>query len=169
MEIEKKFFVKQMPQNIEKYSKKEIEQGYLLLEDPVLRVRKSNDNYLLTYKSIKGIPQDMMDIALSAQEVELPISKEAYYHLLNKVDYNIIKKTRYIIPLDNNLIAELDIFHDKLEGLIIVEVEFPDKNRAKDFISPDWFGQEVTFDNRFRNNYLVKVNNLINDFPELNL
>ena len=55
MEIERKFLVKRenLPENLEQYPSKVIEQGYLCTE-PVVRIRKSNDNYYLTYKS-KGL------------------------------------------------------------------------------------------------------------------
>ena len=157
MEIEKKFLVNEMPHNLREYPKVEIEQGYLSMTNPVLRVRKSNDDYLITYKSRQGISDIKERVALRSNEVELPISKEAYYHLLEKADYNIITKTRYLIPLDNNLTAELDIFHKKLEGLHFVEVEFPDEITAKNFGPPSWFGNDVTFDDRFKNSFLTMV------------
>lgn len=180
MEIEKKFLIKDIPDNLDKYPKKEIEQGYLSIKDPVLRVRRSNDDYILTYKSRLGTPQasqgknaskekktdvEASKVALISNEKELPISKATYYHLLDKADYNLINKTRYLIPLENNLTAELDVFYGKLQGLIFAEVEFLDHESAINFIAPPWFGADVTFDKRFRNNYLIKINNL----EELNL
>lgn len=54
MEIEKKYTVKGVPEPLSVYEKKEIEQGYLC-GDPVIRIRKSNEDYLLTYKSKKGV------------------------------------------------------------------------------------------------------------------
>ena len=53
MEIEKKFLVKVLPDGLEQYEKKVIEQGYLC-QRPVVRVRRSNNNYILTYKSRPG-------------------------------------------------------------------------------------------------------------------
>lgn len=158
MEIEKKFLIKDIPENLEQYERKEIQQGYLSIKDPVLRVRKSNYDYFITYKSRIVIPEDKEEVALRSKEVELVISKDAYYHLLKKADYNVIEKTRYLIPLDNNLIAELDVFHKQLEGLIVIEVEFLDEKTAENFIPPSWFAEDVTFDDRFKNNYLVKIN-----------
>lgn len=54
MEIEKKFLVRKLPENLTQYSVKHMEQGYLCT-DPVLRIRKSNDRYILTYKSRIGL------------------------------------------------------------------------------------------------------------------
>lgn len=160
MEIEKKFLVEEMPENLNRYSKKEIEQGYLSSRNPVLRVRRSNNDYFLTYKSRYGILEANDSDSLISNEVELPISSEAYYHLLEKSDYNIIRKTRYLIPLEDNLTAELDVFHEILEGLIFLEVEFTDELSAKNFIPPSWFGQDVTLNDSYKNNYLIRIDNI---------
>ena len=50
MEIERKFLVKKLPESLGQYKKREIEQAYLC-NDPVVRVRRDNDEYYLTYKS----------------------------------------------------------------------------------------------------------------------
>ena len=49
MEIERKYLVRKLPENLEQYNKKEIAQGYLCTE-PVVRIRRSNDDYYMTYK-----------------------------------------------------------------------------------------------------------------------
>ena len=68
MEIERKFLVKKenLPENLEQYPCKVIEQGYLCTE-PVVRIRKSNDNYYLTYKSkseVKNVFDDASKMGL---------------------------------------------------------------------------------------------------------
>ena len=100
MEIEKKFLITAIPFSLEGYKSRKIEQAYLST-DPVIRVRRDNDDYYLTYKS-KGF--------VVREEYNLPLSKESYEHLLTKADGNIITKTRYEIPEKNNLTIELDIF-----------------------------------------------------------
>ena len=47
MEIERKYLIDRLPENLEQYECKHIEQGYLNT-DPVVRIRKSNDKYTLT-------------------------------------------------------------------------------------------------------------------------
>jgi CYTH domain-containing protein len=160
MEIEKKYKIKKIPENLNQYKKKEIEQGYLNTKDPVLRIRKSNDNYILTYKSRLGMTENPEDVALTCEEVEMPLSKESYEHLKEKVDQDMISKTRYLIPLVDDLVAELDVFHGNLEGLVFVEVEFKDEEEATGFCAPDWFGEDVTFDHRYKNNYLASLSSL---------
>ncbi|MDF2609587.1 MAG: adenylate cyclase [Lachnospiraceae bacterium] len=160
MEIERKFTIKKIPDNLSQYKKKEIEQGYLSTKEPVIRIRKSNDNYLITYKSRLGMAEIPGEVALSCEEVELPLSQETYDHLKAKIDHHMIVKTRYMIPLPDGCIAELDIFHGILEGLVFVEVEFPGEEEAKKFHAPDWFGEDVSFDKRYKNNYLASIHSL---------
>lgn len=156
MEIERKFRVKELPEHLEVYKSKEIKQGYLCT-GPVVRIRKSNEEYILTYKNKKGIEQKD---AISSQEIEMELTKDAFLHLMTKVDHHLIEKTRYLIPLSQNLTAELDIFEGRLKGLYFVEVEFPSKEAAKEFEVPSWFGEDVSFDKRFRNTFLSKVNSI---------
>ena len=49
MEIERKYLVKILPDHLEQYPCRQIEQGYLST-NPVVRIRRSNDRYILTYK-----------------------------------------------------------------------------------------------------------------------
>ena len=50
MEIERKFLIAHMPENLDSYECKNIEQGYLCTA-PVVRIRRSNEHYYMTYKS----------------------------------------------------------------------------------------------------------------------
>lgn len=156
MEIERKFLVKEMPGDLGQYEKKVIEQGYLCRK-PTVRIRKSNDDYILTYKSKFGVLEDANRMAKVLNEIEVPLGKEGYEHLKEKVDNNIISKVRYIIPMENGLKAELDIFGGKLAGLEVVEVEFPDEEMANAFVAPFWFGKDVSLDGRYTNGNLSSV------------
>lgn len=142
MEIERKFLVRKLP-NLDMYSFHEIEQAYLCTE-PVVRVRKEDDNYYMTYKA-KGF--------LEREEYNLPLTEESYLHLLSKADGNVISKKRYLIEYLTHTI-ELDIFSGVFEGLIIAEVEFDSRSSAEAFIPPEWFGADVTFLKEYHNSYL---------------
>lgn len=162
MEIERKYLVSFLPDDLENYSCKEIEQGYLC-HNPTVRIRKMDDEYILTYKSkIKntGLYKADKVRANVNNEVELELTREAYMHLREKIDNNIIHKKRYFIPLDNGLTAELDIFDGQLKGFIMVEVEFPDEEASDCFIPPAWFGKELTQDKRFSNYNLSKLSGI---------
>ena len=146
MEIEKKYLLTKIPFDLSSFEKKEISQGYLCTS-PVVRIRKSNDKYTLTYKG-EGL--------MAREEYNLPLTKESYNQLSSKIDGILIEKTRYLIPLENNLTAELDVFHGKLDSLMLVEVEFDSIEAANAFVPPSWFGEDVTFSNKYHNCNLSK-------------
>lgn len=150
MEIERKYLIHKLPDNLTSYDKKEIEQGYLCTE-PVVRIRRSNDTYTLTYKG-KGL--------LVREEYNLPLTKESYEHLRSKVDGILITKTRYLLPLNNQLTVELDVFSGAHTGLWLAEVEFDSEAAANQFVPPDWFGEEVTFSSKYHNSTLSKKTTL---------
>lgn len=159
MEIERKFTIKQLPENLAQYEKKEIEQAYLCSK-PTIRIRKSNDNYILTYKSRLGLDLPESITARTCEEVELPLTKKAYEHLKQKADGNVIAKTRYLIPIDADHKIELDVFHGYLEGLVFAEVEFASEEESAAYQMPDWFLEDVTFDKRYRNSFLSTFTSL---------
>ena len=147
MEIERKYLIKDihtLPFNLGEYPHYEIEQAYLNTE-PVIRVRRKDNDYYLTYKS-KGL--------MAREEYDLLLNKSAYEHLLEKTDGNILTKTRYEIPLGDHLIIELDIFHGKFDGLVLAEVEFPSLEEAENFMPPEYFGEDVTFSSEYHNSTL---------------
>ena len=144
MEIERKFLIKALPDNLDAYPCIHIEQGYLNT-NPVVRIRKQNDDYILTYKG-KGM--------LAREEYNLPLNQQSYVHLKSKCDGNIISKKRYLIPL-NSLTIELDVF-DAPFSLIMAEVEFDSLEAAYAFLPPDWFAQEVTHKPEYHNSYMSR-------------
>lgn len=150
MEIERKFLItspEQFPFDPKDFSSRQIEQGYLCIS-PVVRIRRDNDDYFLTYKS-KGL--------MVREEYNLPLTAEAYAHLRAKADGRIITKTRYVIPLENGLTLELDIFHGDLAPLILAEIEFPDEQSARAYQPPKWLGEDVTFSTEYHNSTLSKI------------
>lgn len=148
MEIEKKFLIKEIP-DLSSYRFHTIEQAYLCTT-PVVRIRKEDENYYMTYKST-GF--------LSREEYNLPLTLESYEHLLSKADGNIITKKRYLIPYLSHTI-ELDIFEGAFKGLVLAEVEFNSIEEAKSFQKPDWFSEDVTYDSKYHNSTmsLTKIN-----------
>ncbi len=158
MEIERKFTLSKAPADLDSYPFLHIEQAYLST-NPVVRVRKQNEEYFLTYKG-SGM--------MSRTEHNLPLTKEAYYHLREKADGNIISKKRYLIPLKNpgfkegfpvppsdyTLTIELDVFDPPFAPLLLAEVEFGSEEAANSFVPPEWFGEEVTYDEKYHNSYM---------------
>ena len=147
MEIERKFLLKELPENLETYPVRHLEQGYLCTA-PVVRIRRDNDKYELTYKG-KG--------CMVREEHNLPLTKEAYEHLREKIDGRLIVKKRYMIPLEKHTI-ELDVFEGDLAPLALAEVEFVTEEEAKVFTPPDWFAEDVTFSKLYHNSFLSQFN-----------
>ena len=146
MEIERKYLLKQLPDNLETYPHRHLEQGYLCVA-PVVRIRKDDDKYELTYKS-GGM--------MVRQEYNLLLTKKSYEHLKRKIDGRLITKKRYMIPYQGYTI-ELDVFENDLAPLILAEVEFETEEQANSFTPPEWFGKDVTFDGRYHNSFLSGI------------
>lgn len=146
MEIERKFLVRELPADLSIYKCRLIEQGYLST-NPVVRVRRDNEDYYLTYKG-KGL--------MAREEYNLPLNKESYEHLIKKADGNIITKKRYEIPEKNGLTIELDIFEGVFKGTIIAEVEFSSLEEADNYMPPEWFGADVTNDSSYHNSNMSR-------------
>jgi len=160
MEIERKFLINKIPFNLNEYECFVLEQAYIST-NPVIRVRKkinTDEKYILTIKS-SGM--------MTRQEYELDIDKAAYENLLKKAEGNIITKNRYIIPLDNSLILELDIFKGIFDGLIMGEIEFPDEETAKKYTPPAYISEEVTYDKRFHNSNMSSMSH--EEISDLNI
>lgn len=136
-----------MPGDLASYPCHRIEQAYLCT-DPVVRIRRQDDDYILTYKG-KGM--------MAREEYNLALNRDAYYHLKEKADGNVIEKTRFKIPLPGGLTAELDLFDGFLKGMILAEVEFPDLETAGNFTPPEWFGEDVTMNPRYHNSNLSRL------------
>lgn len=158
MEIERKFTVKKLPDSLSQYPCRIIEQAYLNT-DPVVRIRRQDNDYYLTYKG-KGL--------MAREEYNLPLNELSYYHLRDKADGNVIFKKRYVIPIEYptfvsdckenvdqiSLCVELDIFDEPFAPLVIAEVEFPSEETANAFVPLDWFDQDVTNDPSYHNSNL---------------
>ena len=145
MEIERKFTIKELPDDLEHYPVKFLQQAYINT-DPVIRIRKEDDNYYLTYKG-RGM--------FAREEYNLPLNAESYDHLLPKCDGNVISKKRYLIPYEKYTI-ELDVFDAPFAPLIIAEVEFKTKEDAESFTPPAWFLEDVTYDKEYHNSNLSR-------------
>ena len=152
MEIERKYLVRELPDNLDSYPHTEIEQGYLSTS-PTLRIRRMGDSYILTVKERRHTSTS----AIVNREEEFAMTVDSYERLKAKCDGSLVSKTRYRIPLSCGLTAELDIFHGVHEGLQLVEVEFPSVEAADAFVAPAWFGDDVSADPRYRNSYLASL------------
>ncbi len=149
MEIERKFTIKKMPDDIKSYPFHIIEQAYLTTE-PAIRVRREDEEYYMTYKGTGG-----ENTSLAHEEYNLPLTKEAYETLSSKADGAVIRKKRYLIGYGAYTI-ELDVFGAPFSPLVIAEVEFPTVEEADAFRAPGWFDEDVTGQRQYSNAWLSR-------------
>ena len=144
-EIERKFLVEQPPQELANEPGAEIEQGYLAIGADEIRLRRHGDEHVLTVKRGSG---------MSREEVEVPLTTEAFEQLWPLTAGRRVEKTRVTTPVEG-AVAEVDVYRGPLAGLVTVEVEFDDLNSASMFSPPFWFGNELTGDSRYSNQSLA--------------
>jgi CYTH domain-containing protein len=159
-EIERKFLVARLPSDLAGRPGVEIRQGYLSWEPSggvEVRVRARGEARLLTVKRGSGAVRD---------EVEIALTGEQFDSLWPLTTGRRIRKTRHELPLvpgeeagsaPSGIVAELDLYEEALEGLAVVEVEFPTAAAASAFEPPAWFGREVTDDERYKNRSLATL------------
>ncbi len=145
-EIERKFRVGEVP-GLEAAERIAIEQGYLAIDrEAEVRVRRAGEEHWLTTKRGHGDHREEVEIAIGTADFE---------RLWPLTAGRRIAKTRHRIDLDGDLTAEIDVYAGELAGLRVVEVEFPDAAAEHRFEPPDWFGEELTGDERFANQALA--------------
>jgi CYTH domain-containing protein len=117
-----------------------IRQGYLFdALDQSLRVRIKSNKAFLTLKFGSS--------ALIREEFEYEIPLEDAEQLWLRCTKKL-SKTRYVLTILGD-IWEVDVFHDRHEGLILAEIELTDQEQG--FHRPPWLGLEVTNDSRYLN------------------
>jgi adenylate cyclase len=142
-EIERKFLVKWLPDNLMPSRQLIIEQGYLATESAgrQVRLRKTDRAVSLTFKVGRGSHRE---------EREIKLTPKQFAALWPGTAGRRLRKVRYEIPWDNILI-EIDIYRGRHAGLVVAEVEFPDRASCSRFKAPWWFGREVTGEKRYSN------------------
>ncbi len=146
-EIERKFLVNNLPSELDRHPHSEIIQGYLMItdNDVEIRVRKKGGRYYHTVKSGTGLVR---------KEVEKEITEAEFLEHWPETQGKRVLKVRYDIDYEEFLI-ELDIYSGDLAGLVVAEVEFDSKEQSSHFEPPEWFGEEVTLDERYKNKNLA--------------
>ena len=148
LEVERKFLLAEPPAGLSDHPSKRLEQGYLAI-DPAgseVRIRRKDDETLMTVK---------IGIGLIRGEEEFAIDRERFERLWPMTEGRQVVKTRYFVPLEHGLTAEVDVYEGDLDGLVTGEVEFPDADTAIAFEAPAWLGRDVTEDPRYANQKLA--------------
>lgn len=142
-EIERKFLVKWLPDNLKRALHFIIEQGYLATESAgrQVRLRKTGKATSLTFKVGRSSHRE---------EREIKLSPKQFAALWPGTAGRRLRKVRYEIPWDSVMI-EIDIYRGRHAGLVVAEVEFPNTASCRRFKAPWWFGREVTGEKRYSN------------------
>jgi adenylate cyclase len=128
--------------------KEEIIQSYLTIDQhKTIRLRIIDDKAFIT---IKSRPKAN---SISRHEWEFEIPVEDAHEMMRISLPGKIVKTRYLIPAGRHTF-EVDVFHDKNEGLIVAEIELQEENEF--FERPEWLGEEVTGQPEYYNANLIK-------------
>jgi adenylate cyclase len=146
-ETERKFLVKGEFRHL---AEREINiiQSYLSIDpDKTIRLRIADEKAFLT---IKGRP---LKNSITHSEWEVPVPVAEAEEIMQLCLPGRIVKTRYFIRYDRH-VFEVDVFHEKNEGLIIAEIELVSDDEQ--FTKPDWLGEEVTGNPQYYNANLIK-------------
>lgn len=126
----------------------EISQGYLLdIRHRTLRIRKSSDSYVLTYKGKSSSG------GLSRTEIECNVPKLLGKLLLSACP-RLLRKSRYLVfDTDRSITWELDRFHNVPGLKWLAEIEIPDESYV--ITKLHWLGEEVTGNVDYYNSNLI--------------
>lgn len=143
-EIEHKYLVINDTYKAMACGKVEIKQGYLNRNpDRIVRIRTMGDKGFLTVKS-RNHGAERLEF-----EYEIPF-KDAK-EILSLAEPGIIEKARYMVPFEG-LIWEVDEYQGSLSGVIVAEVELPEKEKI--YLKPPFIGEDITGNPDFYNSNL---------------
>lgn len=144
LELEKTYIAKRLPTGLENFPHKEILDIYFPVSavHPVLRLRKKGDSFEMTKKT----PAKDGD-ASEWNEHTIKLSEEEF-KAFSSIKGKRVRKVRYEYPYQGR-IAEITVFKDELEGLVLVDVEFDDAKSKDAFVMPDFCLADVTQEDAF--------------------
>jgi adenylate cyclase len=126
----------------------DIIQRYLSIDpEKTIRLRVAGDEAFLTVKGRPALG------SITRNEWEYKIPKEDATEMMKLCLQGKIVKTRYLVPHGNH-VFEVDVFHDKNEGIVIAEIELSSDN--EEFSIPEWLGEEVTGKSEYYNANMIK-------------
>ena len=147
IEREFTFLLNELPVGLDKFPSKILEDNYIPAdsEHPVVRIRRNGDKLSI----VKKYPADADNSEVegdSSRMIEhtIPLSHKEY-DFLNQLDGKRLKKRRFFYEIDGKT-ADIDVFLDKLAGLVLIDFEFNSEEEMSKFIKPDFIGADVTQD-----------------------
>lgn len=151
IELEKTYLAKDFPVGLRSAKSIVIKDVYIPEESAdhlYLRVRQKGNVYEIT----KKVPLEKGD-ASGHYEHTIPLSREEYEAMV-RVSHKDFMKTRYFMKI-NGADAEVDVYGEKLAGLVVIDFEFANKKAMDTFIAPEVCLAEVTQDDVVAGGYLA--------------
>lgn len=146
-EIERKFLVASDGWKKSVTQSMEIIQGYLS-EDYAACVRARLVDGKEGWLTVKGQGKGPV-----RPEFEYRIPAEDASEILAMCGRKTLSKHRHIVPTDDGLKWEIDVFRDRYEGLTLAEIELPAEGHPIEL--PEWLGEEVTGDIQYLNQVMA--------------
>jgi CYTH domain-containing protein len=140
IEYELTYLAKYIPKEIEGVTPKLITDYYLPEENcehPHLRIRAKGSSFEITKKQ----PLDGTDSSEQSEHT-IQLNKDEYEDMVNGRTRKV-SKNRYSIAIDG-FAADVDVFLDELEGLVLIDFEFTSKESKDAFTPPDVCLADVT-------------------------
>lgn len=164
LEIEKKYRVKKLPENLNNFEHETIQQSYLNKGGSPIRLRKFIKGNNIRCVLSKKVRNDKETFECIEYNINLP--EDVYEELLDAKEGRTIIKTRYKIPLTDKLIIDLDVFHDFFEGICIAEIEYESIEQINNYKVPDWL-EEISSDfNKLTNSYMATKANDVSEYVD---
>jgi len=139
IELELTYLAKSLPSDLTQLPSKKIIDLYVDngTEHFDLRIRKNGEKFELTRKT----PVEEGD-ASAQTEITIPIN-EAEFESFLPVKSRKIEKTRYYFEHEGRT-AEIDVFEEKLKGLVVIDFEFENEVEKNLFEMPAFCLADVT-------------------------
>ena len=152
-EIERKYAVNYLPEDLKIKDIIDIEQAFIYRDiNTIIRIRKIQNKknnsieYIYTVKTKGDIEYgENFEKIANVYEIENSIQENEYNELIKNKISNVIRKTRIVIPIENNLHVEMDVYYEYLDGFLTAEIEFQNKHIANTFQKPKWLGEEIGY------------------------
>lgn len=147
IEIERKFLVIGEDWRREADGGTRIRQAYLANGTGTsVRVRCAADRAWITVKGERdGIVRPEFEYEIPADDAEAMLTLLCEGPVLEKVRYRIVR---------DGMVWEVDRFEGTASGLVIAEVELSSAEQS--LVLPDWIGDEVSHDARYRNTAIAR-------------
>jgi len=138
VELERTFLIKELPKDLKGCKFVEVLDIYIpqSATHPILRIRKKGGVFEMTKKA----PVENDSSEQSEQTISL---SEQEFSELSKLKGKRLRKNRYYYPI-NSKTAEIDVFLDELEGLVLVDFEFNSIEEKTNFRMPEFCLADVT-------------------------